>query len=327
MPTRLPTPLLLLSLLAPACAPALRPAEGLPPPVPEEWAGLIGVYRLDGDTVSVLEREGRLWLLRDGSYRPLDPAGGEARFTRDAQGRATLAVIGADTLRPMAVGAEGATGFRITPVRPVEELRREALAARPPRETGSFREPELVDVTALDPTIRLDVRYATENNFMGARFYDQPRAFLQRPAAEALARASRRLRERGYGLLVHDAYRPWYVTRMFWDATPDSQKVFVADPASGSRHNRGAAVDLSLYDLETGRPVEMPSGYDEFSPRAYPDYPGGTSRQRWHRELLREAMEAEGFSVYDAEWWHFDFRDWRSYPIQNLTFDRISPAR
>lgn len=313
-------------LLAAGCAPGLVPGSGAgspPPPVPEEWAGLIGVYRLDGDTVSVLEREGRLWLLRDGAYRPLDPADPGARFSRDAEGRATLAVIGGDTLQPVVVGAEGATGFRISPVRPVEELRREALAATPPRETGSFREPELVDVTSLDPTIRLDVRYATENNFMGARFYDEPRAFLQRPAAEALARASRRLRERGYGVRVHDAYRPWYVTRMFWDATPDSQKVFVADPASGSRHNRGAAVDLSLYDLETGRPVEMPSGYDEFSPRAYPDYAGGTSRQRWHRELLREAMEAEGFSVYDAEWWHFDFRDWRRYPIQNLTFDQI----
>ena len=101
---------------------------------------------------------------------------------------------------------------------------------------------------------------------MGVPLYDRAQARLQRPAAEALGRVQRALAAEGFGLLVHDAYRPWYVTRMFWDATPDSQRVFVADPATGSRHNRGAAVDLTLYDLRTGRPVTMVSGYDEFSP-------------------------------------------------------------
>jgi D-alanyl-D-alanine dipeptidase len=158
---------------------------------------------------------------------------------------------------------------------------------------------------------------------MGAVFYDEPRAFLQRPAAEALARASEALRERGYGLLIHDAYRPWYVTKMFWDATPEAQKLFVADPEQGSRHNRGCAVDLTLYDLSTGQPVAMVGGYDEFTERSYANYPGGSSRQRWLRELLREAMEREGFDVYPFEWWHFDYGDWQQYPILNLTFDQI----
>ena len=103
--------------------------------------------------------------------------------------------------------------------------------------------------------------------------------------------------------------------------------MFVADPAQGSRHNRGAAVDLTMYDLRTGRPVEMVGGYDEFSERSFPDYPGGTSLQRWHRELLRAAMEAEGFRVYDQEWWHFDYRDWREYPVGTATFDEIAPRR
>jgi D-alanyl-D-alanine dipeptidase len=110
---------------------------------------------------------------------------------------------------------------------------------------------------------------------------------------------------------------------MFWDATPDSSRVFVADPSQGSRHNRGAAVDLTVYDLATGKSIEMVSGYDEFSGRAYPEYPGGTSRQRYNRELLRRAMEAEGFRVYEAEWWHFDYQDWRHYPIGNQTFEQI----
>ena len=100
-------------------------------------------------------------------------------------------------------------------------------------------------------------------------------------------------------------------------------KDFVANPANGSRHNRGCAVDLTLYDLNSGEPIEMVAGYDEFSTRAYPEYPGGTSRQRWYRTRLRRAMQGQGFTVYEFEWWHFDYRDWQQYPIQNLTFDAI----
>jgi D-alanyl-D-alanine dipeptidase len=152
------------------------------------------------------------------------------------------------------------------------------------------------------------------------------RASLQRPAAEALARAHRALGTPGYGLLVHDAYRPWWVTRLFWDATPPDLRAFVAHPARGSRHNRGAAVDLTLYDLETGEAVGMPGVYDEMSERSAPDYAGGTSLQRWHRDLLRAAMEAEGFSVFEVEWWHFDFRGWREYPLLNVGFEDLERA-
>ena len=158
---------------------------------------------------------------------------------------------------------------------------------------------------------------------MGEKFYSQALAFLQRPAADAVVRAHRWLKERGYGLLIHDAYRPWYVTKMFWDATPDDKKIFVADPSKGSRHNRGCAVDLSLYDLKTGAPVEMVSGYDEFSQRAYSNYPGGTSLQRWYRTVLRQAMEECGFSVYEWEWWHFDYKDWNRYRIGTMTFEEL----
>jgi zinc D-Ala-D-Ala dipeptidase len=155
--------------------------------------------------------------------------------------------------------------FHIQPMRPVHELEREARAAQPPHENGNFRKPELVELVKLDPTIKLDIRYATSNNFLSTPMYSQARAFLQRPAAEALLRAQRALREKGYGLEIHDAYRPWYVTKMFWEATPDDKKIFVADPREGSKHNRGCAVDLTLYDLKTGATVKMPSGYDEMS--------------------------------------------------------------
>ena len=180
-----------------------------------------------------------------------------------------------------------------------------------------------MELIKLDPTIKLDVRYASTNNFLSTRMYSQARAFLQRPAAEALVRASKELHARGYGLLVHDAYRPWYVTKMFWDATPDDKKIFVANPAEGSRHNRGCAVDLTLYDLKTGAAVKMPSGYDEMSPRAYADYPGGSAQERERRVLLRRAMEKEGFTVYPQEWWHFDYKDWKKYPIMNVRFEDL----
>jgi D-alanyl-D-alanine dipeptidase len=212
--------------------------------------------------------------------------------------------------------------FRITPQRPIEELRREALAAQPPQEQGK-RKAELVELTTLDPTIKLDIRYATANNFLSTPVYEQARAFLQEPAAKALVKAHRRLKKQGYGLLIHDAYRPWYVTKIFWEATPPEQREFVADPASGSRHNRGAAVDLTLYDLKTGAAVEMPSLYDEFSPRAYPTYGGGTTEQRRLRDLLRAAMEKQGFKVVENEWWHFDYKDWREYPILNVAFAKL----
>ncbi len=216
-----------------------------------------------------------------------------------------------------------AATFRIEPLRPVEELRAVALEAEPPPQPDGLLEPDLVELIALDPTIRLDIRYATTNNFMGARFYEEGRAFMQRPAAEAVVRVQHRLAAQGLGLLIFDGYRPWYVTKMFYDATPDHQKDFVADPANGSRHNRGAAVDLTLCDLATGQPLPMPSGYDEFSDRAHPNYAGGTEQERANRELLRSAMEAEGFSVYEFEWWHFDFKDAERYPVLNVTFDQL----
>jgi D-alanyl-D-alanine dipeptidase len=203
-------------------------------------------------------------------------------------------------------------------------LIKEALDAQPPQETGDFLPSDLVELRKLDDTIKLDVRYATTNNLFGTEFYSQPRAFLQRAPAEALVRVNRRLKPLGYGLLVHDGYRPWYVTKVFWDATPQDKKIFVADPSKGSRHNRGAAVDLTLYDLKNGRPIEMVSTYDETTDRAHPDYPGGTSLQRWHRDLLRRMMEAEGFTVYEAEWWHFDYKDWQRYRIGNDTFEKLA---
>ena len=196
----------------------------------------------------------------------------------------------------------------------------------PPKEHGEFRPADLAELVKLDPAIRLDIRYATTNNLMHRPMYNQARAFLQRPAAEALARVNQALKPRGYGLLVFDGYRPWSVTKAFWDsATPAQRDIeFVANPRKGSKHNRGCAVDLTLCDLVTGAEVKMPSAYDEFSERAFPSYQGGSTESRALRELLREAMEAQGFTVYKSEWWHFDYKDWPRYRILNIPLEMIN---
>ncbi len=245
------------------------------------------------------------------------------RFIRDANGVVTQLSYSGKALPRRRDGLGQGQVYRIVAKRPVEELRKEALSASPPVETGTFRKPDFVELNPLDPSIHLDIRYATSNDFLGTPVYSQARAFLQRPAAKALLRIQQKLKPLGYGLLIHDAYRPWYVTKIFWEATPPEGKIFVADPAQGSRHNRGCAVDLTLYDLATGKPIEMPGTYDEMSPRSFPSYPGGTSLQRWHRDLLRRAMESEGFTVYKSEWWHFDFKDWKEYPILNVPFEKL----
>ena len=196
----------------------------------------------------------------------------------------------------------------------------------PPVEKEPFREPDLVEIVGLDPSIHLEIRYATADNIVPRPVYRQARAFLQRPAAEALVRAHRALAPKGYGLLVFDGYRPWSVTKIFWDEVRPDQRAFVANPKKGSKHNRGCAVDLSLYDLSTGRGVEMPSAYDETSERASPGYAGGTAEQRARRDLLRAAMEAEGFTVESNEWWHFNYKDWQSYPILDVPFEEIAPG-
>jgi D-alanyl-D-alanine dipeptidase len=326
----------------PASADSIAPGPK-PPDAPAEWKNLLGIYGHAEGTVIVLERNQTLFL-RDSknaefpmqsSRIPLAESpshssvvlGGCFSISRNEYGAGISLTTCADNPQPLArsdAGADPAHFYRVTPTRPVEDLRAEALKLAPPEEAGPFRKPDLVELAPLDPAIHLDIRYASAKNFLSAPVYTEARAFMQRPAAEALLRVVRKLQPLGYGLLIHDAYRPWYVTKIFWDATPPEGKIFVADPQKGSKHNRGCAVDLTLYDLATGQPVEMPGLYDEMSPRSFPNFPGGTSLQRWHRDLLRRAMESEGFAVNEDEWWHFDYKDWKQYGILNVPFEKIA---
>ena len=330
-------------------APGPKPSD-----IPQAWKPWIGEYWFGlsiphststtiGTVYALSEKNGAIWILQrvgkeeEATYKPVEKFALNQPPPTDAAHGRRLHLSRTEGVAPdhrvLVMGDVGNVKITpdfndpqqvlIAPARPVAELRVEALAASPPHEDGTFRKPELVELITLDPAIHLDIRYATTNDFLGTPVYTQARAFLQRPAAEALVRALHKLQPLGYGLLIHDAYRPWYVTKIFWDATPPEGKIFVADPSQGSRHNRGCAVDLTLYDLATGKPIEMPGTYDEMSPRSFPDYPGGTSLQRWHRDLLRRAMESEGFTVYEHEWWHFDYKDWQAYPILNIKFEDL----
>ncbi len=289
----------------------------------------IGEYGWDFNKLYILEHEGKLHCLIEWfSLVALEPLG-DNRYRFPGKSMYAGETL---TIKPngLTVGPvwfprlpEPNRNFRIQMQKPLAKLKLIASSSQVPTQPANLLKPELTNLRELSKTIHFDIRYATSNNFMGSPLYSQQAAYLQRPAAQALLAAHNELNKLGYGLLIHDAYRPWRVTKMFWEATPKAQRNFVANPATGSRHNRGCAIDLSLYDIKTGKPVEMVSGFDEFSDRAYPNYPGGTSRQRYLREVLRSAMEKQGFTVNDDEWWHYDFRDWKQYPVLNISFEQL----
>lgn len=172
----------------------------------------------------------------------------------------------------------------------------------------------LVDVTAIVPRLRLDIRYATAENFTHQPLYAHARCLLQEQVARRLADVERELVARGLGLVVYDCYRPLSVQKKMWGLVPDER--YVANPKKGSRHNRGAAVDVALVD-KRGALLPMPSAYDEFTERAHRDYAGGSAHERVDEELLEEVMTRHGFVGLPTEWWHFDATEWQTYPISD----------
>ena len=196
-----------------------------------------------------------------------------------------------------------------------------ACAARAPRPLA----PDLVDITTVDPTIRLDLRYATPDNFTGVAVYPVARCLLRRDAAERLARVQRRLQADGFGLLVWDCYRPLGVQERFWALVPDERYVARPQrengrPVAGSKHNRGAAVDVTLVDA-TGRPLEMPTGFDDFSERAHRGAANVKPAARANAARLESAMTAEGFQPLPSEWWHFDAPGWQGYELLDVPLE------
>ncbi|WP_373535163.1 M15 family metallopeptidase [Microcoleus sp.] len=178
----------------------------------------------------------------------------------------------------------------------------------------------LVDIRKVNPNIRLDIRYATANNFLKRKLYSQAKCALRSSVAQKLSLVQTDLEKIGLGLKVYDCYRPFSVTKQMWEFLPDPN--YVANPARGSRHNRGAAVDLTLVD-RTGKELEMPTPYDDFTEKAHGDYQGGSAQSRKNRQVLKDAMKKQGFIGITTEWWHFDSEDWQKFAILNVSLSEI----
>jgi len=178
----------------------------------------------------------------------------------------------------------------------------------------------LTDLQALIPDAVLDIRYATKDNLTGERLYPFAAAFLRRSAADKLARAAEDLRARKLRLVIYDAYRPLSVQKALWAAKPDPR--YVADPAKGSSHNRAGAVDLALAD-ESGRPLPMPSAFDEFGPRAHHGAAGVPDEARRNAGILKAALEKAGFESLKEEWWHYRDPDAKAWPVLDIPFEQV----
>lgn len=178
----------------------------------------------------------------------------------------------------------------------------------------------LVDIRTVNRNIRLDIRYATTNNFLKRKLYTVAKCALRSSVAQKLALVQIDLEKIGLGLKVYDGYRPFSVTKQMWEFLPDPN--YVANPVRGSRHNRGAAVDLTLVD-RTGKELEMPTPYDDFTKKAHRDYNGGSAQSRKNRQTLEDAMKKQGFIGITTEWWHFDSEDWQKFAILDVSLTEI----
>jgi D-alanyl-D-alanine dipeptidase len=179
----------------------------------------------------------------------------------------------------------------------------------------------LVNLEAMVPGIRLDIRYATTDNFTRSKIYSSAMAYTRLPVARALAGVQQELSGKGLGIKVFDAYRPYAATLMFYEVMHDT--VFVAAPWKGSRHNRGCAVDITLIDLRTGKELPMPTPFDDFTKKASPAFMDLPEEALKNRKILVDVLSAWGFTVNPDEWWHFDYKGWENYELMDLTFEEL----
>ncbi len=180
---------------------------------------------------------------------------------------------------------------------------------------------ELVEIKRAIPNISLDIRYATKNNFMQQVMYKQARAFARKPVVDALKKIQKELNKKGYGLKIFDGYRPYAITVEFYKKASD--KNFVANPAKGSKQNRGCAEDLTLINLKTGKELVMPTPYDSFSAAAAAKYENVSPEAKKNRDFLIAIMAKYRMNVLENEWWHYDFADWKSYDLMDIPFEKL----
>lgn len=307
-----------------------------------EEAALVGFYQGNGEQVAVRENKGRLQLLYrfqsgDRDYTgsnvyqlvknhydnyelrevgPNTDADSTVRFDRDKNGQGISLNLGQKSYTRKFTGGENGKPIRVNPAKPLEELRKEAAAAAAPS-LPYDKTAELVDLARTVPGLKLDLRYTTDNNLFGAPLVLSSQVLLDRNAAQALARVQTGLKPYGYGLVVWEAYRSWRDFKLATLALGKEHADMLPKAEEGYSHNSGRSLDVSLYSLETGEEVPMISDFDEPSPAQYAQFAGGTQKQRYLRDLLRQQMTLQGFTASDMEWWHFDYDAGNRYQVLN----------
>ena len=249
---------------------------------------------------------------------PLNHLDAAVRIERSREGYGVSCSVGGNRYSRRFFAGENDKPFRFAVSGDWQELKNAANAAVMPANLGAGQQAQLVNLAQAVPGIKLDLRYAGTDNCFGNVLNDDARAFLDLEAAAALNTVQLNLAQYGYGLLVWEAYRPWSVSKLAYDALPLENKSMLPAPEVGFSHNTGRSVDVSLYSLATGEPVDMISDFDEPSIRQYASFAGGTELERYRRDLLRTQMQLAGFTASDMEWWHFDYGDIKAFAHLNV---------
>lgn len=249
---------------------------------------------------------------------PLNHLDAAVRIERSREGYGVSCSVGGNRYSRRFFAGENGRPFRFASASDWQALKTAADAAVMPAQLGAGQQAQLVDLAQAVPGLKFDLRYAQADNCFGQALTDDPRAFLDADAVQALAQAQQYLKPYGYGILVWEAYRPWSVSKLAYDALPADKKSMLPAPEAGFSHNTGRSIDVSLYLLATGENAGMISGFDEPSVRQYASFAGGTTLERYRRDLLRSAMQMAGFTASETEWWHFDYGDIKGFAHLNV---------
>lgn len=249
---------------------------------------------------------------------PLNHLDAAVRIERSREGYGVSCSVGGNRYSRRFFAGENGKPFRFAPANDWQALKNSAEAAAMPAQLGIGQQAQLVDLAQAVPGLKFNLRYAQTDNCFGQALTDDQRAFFDADAAQALAQAQQYLKPYGYGILVWEAYRPWSVSKLAYDALPADKKSMLPAPEVGFSHNTGRSIDVSLYLLATGENAGMISGFDEPSVRQYASFAGGTTLERYRRDLLRSAMQMAGFTASETEWWHFDYGDIKGFAHLNV---------
>ena len=254
---------------------------------------------------------------------PLLSAETAVHFVRDSDGNGIVCKIGGKRFARDFFPGEGSKVMRIEGNTDYQSLKDAAYRAAMPAKLQQGQPGRLVRIRSAVPNVKFDLRYADSNNIFGVSLFEATEAFAEVETVSALEKAAEKLAARGYGLLVWEGYRPWYVSKLAFDLLPKDKKAMLPVPEKGEDRNTGRTVDVSLYDLKTGEAVNMISDFDEVSVRQYPGFTGGTERQRNLRDMLAAVMKDCGFTQGKEEWWHFTLGDTVGWQHLNIPYGQI----